>query len=78
MSGPTKKTAAAAIAYRRGYIWRHNSYLGHVTMMRIQALAIYDSPSATPEAQQLALEIVTLTRHLQAALRTRIGPETPE
>lgn len=57
--------------YARQDRWRHNSYLGHVRMMRQQCRAILCSNTATDEAKAIAVRIENDAEMLGEALRTR-------
>lgn len=43
-------------------------------MMRVQANAIIASPTTTPEAKALAMQIFEIATKLGEALKERIGP----
>lgn len=51
--------------------WRHNSFLGHARMMRMQCIAILSSKTTTDEAKQIAVRIEQDAELLAEALRIR-------
>ncbi|MCK9513543.1 MAG: hypothetical protein M0R28_20275 [Pigmentiphaga sp.] len=52
--------------------WRHTSFLGGVEMARQTMRAIETTPSATPEAKQLASELHQKLEELRGLLRKRV------
>lgn len=59
---------------RRQYIWKHNSYLGHVTMMRANLNAMVLSASTTERTKHLARTMLGNIDALQNSLQERVGP----
>lgn len=52
--------------------WRHNSYRGHVAMMKSNLFAIAKSPTTTDEAKRCALHILGEVERLGALVRKRV------
>lgn len=61
----------AALREQRMKIWRHNSFLGHCQMTRINMLNIAEAETATDEAKELAEDIAILADELCAMLEKR-------
>lgn len=60
---------------KRRHVWRHNSYLGHVIMMRANLNQMIASPSTSTETKQLARSMLGLLPKLQNSLQFRIDPD---
>lgn len=60
---------------RSAPIWRHNSFLGHATMMRMQCRTIIVSDTATDETKAIAQQILDLAVELEVSLHTRKDQE---
>lgn len=60
--------------HRKQRVWRHNSYMGHATMMLAHTHSIIESDTATADAKNIALQIRALAYQLREALRTRKDP----
>lgn len=50
-------------------MWKHNSFIGHATMMQKQATAINNASTTSATAQRIAREIYRLARELELNLR---------
>ena len=59
---------------RRLRAFKHNALTGHVRMMQMQLLAMFESDSTTKEAKDLAQEMHAKSYLLLASLKTRIDP----
>lgn len=57
---------------QRNRIWRHNSFLGHATMIMRQANNIAYADSTNREAKVIANEIARLAEELLIQLKERI------
>ena len=57
---------------RRLRAFRHNALTGHVRMMQMQLLNIYQSDTTTQEAKHLAQEMHAKSYLLLASLKTRV------
>ena len=57
---------------RRLRAFKHNSLVGHVRMMQMQLLHMYQSDTTTQEAKDLAQEMHAKSYLLLASLKTRI------
>ena len=57
---------------RRLRAFKHNSFMGHVRMMQMQLLSMYQSDTTTQEAKDLAQEMHTKSYLLLASLKTRV------
>lgn len=64
--------------HKRQYVWRHNSLIGHVVMMRQQLNAMVDAPSTSQETKHYAKSILGLIPKLQNSLSVRIDPKEGE
>ena len=60
---------------RRLRAFKHNSFVGHVRMMQMQLLSMYQSDTTTQEAKDLAQEMHAKSYLLLASLKTRVDPE---
>lgn len=59
---------------RRLRAFKHNSFVGHVRMMQMQLLHMYQSDTTTQEAKDLTQEMYAKSYLLLASLKTRIDP----
>ena len=59
---------------RRLRAFKHNALTGHVCMLQMQLLNIYQSDTTTQEAKHLAQEMHAMSYLLLASLKTRIDP----
>ena len=57
---------------RRLRAFKHNSFVGHVRMMQMQLLSMYQSDTTTQEAKDLAQEMYAKSYLLLASLKTRV------
>ena len=57
---------------RRLRAFKHNSFVGHVRMIQMQLLTMYESDTTTQEAKQLAQEMHAMSYLLLASLKTRV------
>lgn len=60
---------------RRLRAFRHNSFMGHVRMMQMQAQNIATSDTTTEETKQIADQIYDLADKLARSLSKRVDPE---
>lgn len=58
----------------RTHVHRHNQLQGGARMIEVWAGQISRAPSASPEARELAAQILTLCHSLVPALKTRVDP----
>jgi hypothetical protein len=72
-----RKGETPAQAERRKKIWRHNSFMGHATMMGRQTSSIIEAKTVTNEARRIAEEINILSMALLHELRTRVELPPP-
>lgn len=56
---------------RKRRVWRHNSYLGNVTMAQANMKAIISSDTTTPAAKLAALRVMERLEELYPLLKTR-------
>ena len=59
---------------RRLRAFRHNSFMGHVRMMQMQAQNIATSDTTTEETKQIADQIYDLADKLSGSLAKRVDP----
>lgn len=59
---------------KRMYVWRHNSYRGHVAMMKKQLHAMILSPSTTKKTKQQASKLLSCMNQLDESLKKRVDP----
>ena len=59
---------------RRLRAFKHNSFVGHVRMIQMQLLTMYESDTTTQETKHLAQEMHAKSYLLLASLKTRIDP----
>ena len=57
---------------RRLRAFKHNSLVGHVRMMQMQLLHMYQSDTTTEETKQIAYQIAELASKLERSLKTRV------
>ena len=57
---------------RRLRAFKHNSFVGHVRMMQMQLLTMFESDSTTKETKDLAQEMHAKSHLLLASLKTRV------
>ena len=57
---------------RRLRAFKHNSFVGHVRMMMMQAQNIATSDTTTEETKQIADQIYELASKLERSLKTRV------
>ena len=60
---------------KRCIIWKHNSFFGHVAMMKQQTNTIMNSPTVSAKVQLLAYKINGLVKELGLELKNRIDQE---
>lgn len=77
-----KKTPPADVDQKtwlkRQRVWRHNSFIGHVVMMRTQLNAIIAADSTSTETKHFAKSLLGLLPKLQNSLSVRIDREEKE
>lgn len=62
---------------RRKRVWRHNSFIGHATMMQRQAQNMLEADSTSYLAKSIARRISELSADLAKELKTRIDAPIP-
>jgi hypothetical protein len=60
---------------KRQRVWRHNSFLGHVVMMRQHLNTIIEADSTSQETKHFARTILGMVPKLQNSLSVRIDRE---
>ena len=68
----TKKGESLEGRERRLRAFRHNALTGHVRMMQMQLLHMFESDTTTKEAKDLAQEMHAKSSLLLASLKTRV------
>lgn len=71
----TKKGESPEGRERRLRAFKHNSFMGHARMMKMQANNIACSDTTTKETKEIANEIAILAGSLERKLATRVDPE---
>lgn len=60
------------VFFKRQDRWKHNSFQGHVAMLKANMQSIIQSKTTTYEAKTIAQEIYSRANDLAAALKTRV------
>lgn len=66
--------AESADMPRKLRVWKHNSFRGHASMMHMQLQGILRADSITPEARDVAEQMLTLVYSLAYHLEKRVDP----
>lgn len=71
---PPRTPEQQAALTKKQRIWKHNSFRGHASMMHMQLQGILRADSITPEARDVAEQMLTLVYSLAYHLEKRVDP----
>lgn len=71
---PPRSPEQQAVFEKQQRVWKHNSFLGHASMMHMQLQGILRSDSITPEVRDVAEQMLTLADSLAFHLKKRVDP----